>query len=77
MFAKKWIAVLATAVSLFAANVGTSAFASTSHWSNSQCASWVNSWHKRHPHSTKSQRKPARKVLKAHGCPRSYFPRAR
>jgi hypothetical protein len=71
MFAKKWIAVVATVVSLLGANMGTTAFASTSHWSRAKCVSWVSSWHKRHPHATKSEKRARNRVLRAHGCPRS------
>jgi hypothetical protein len=60
-------AAIATAISL--GSVSAPAMASTSkHWSKSQCASYVKSFAKKHPHATASQKSAANKALKAAGC---------
>jgi hypothetical protein len=63
------IAAVAVAAALGVGGVGVpSAGASTSHWSKTQCKTYVKSFKKKHPKATKSQKSTANKTLKGHGC---------
>jgi hypothetical protein len=63
------IAAVAVAAALGVGGVGVpSAGASTSHWSKTQCKTYVKSFKKKHPKATKSQKSAANKTLKGHGC---------
>jgi hypothetical protein len=63
------IAAVAVAAALGVGGVGVpSAGASMSHWSKTQCKTYVKSFKKKHPKATKSQKSAANKTLKGHGC---------
>jgi hypothetical protein len=70
LLAKKHIALFIAVASLGAADVGTSASASTNTWSKSRCEAWAKSFRKQHPQRSSAHKKEALKVLKAHNCPR-------
>jgi hypothetical protein len=70
MPAKTHIALVVAVASLGAADVGTSASASTSVWSKSRCETWDKSYRKQHPKRSSASKNEALRVLKAHGCTR-------
>ncbi len=59
---------VATAIAICSASVPAMATTSSSHWSNSQCASYVKAFKKRNPHPSSKRLAEGNKVLKAKGC---------
>jgi hypothetical protein len=62
---------LATAVVAAAITVGSTgvpALGASSHWSKSQCKSYVTGFKNRNPHPSKARSAEGNKVLKKHGC---------
>jgi hypothetical protein len=60
-------AAAAATIALTAAAAPTGALAA-SHWSKSQCKSYVSTFHKNHAHATAAQKAAADKTLKGKGC---------
>ena len=68
MIQTRRIATVAVATAIASASVPAMATTSSSHWSKSQCVSYVKGFKKRNPHPSSKRLSEGNKVLKAKGC---------
>ena len=64
------IAALAATAAIGVGGVGAASAGASgmTHWSKSQCKSYVKGFNSRNPHPSKARRAEGNKVLKKHGC---------
>ncbi len=69
MIQTKRVATVSVAAVLAMGSVSVPAMGTTSsHWTKSQCVSYVKAFKKKHAHPSSSQLKAANKTLKSKGC---------
>ena len=68
MIPTRRLATVAVAAVVSIGSVGVPALGASSHWSKSQCKSYVKGFKSKHSHPNKARRAEGNKVLKKHGC---------
>jgi hypothetical protein len=68
MIKTRRLATASVAAAITVASMGVPALGASSHWSESQCKSYVTGFKSRNPHPSKARRAEGNKVLKKHGC---------
>ena len=62
------VATVAVAAAIGTGSLAVPAMGASSHWSKSQCKSYVSGFKHKNAHPSKSKRAEGNKVLKKHSC---------
>jgi hypothetical protein len=68
MIRTRRLAAVAAAATISVGSLGAPALGASSHWSKSQCKSYVKGFNTRNKHPSKARRAEGNNVLKEHGC---------
>jgi hypothetical protein len=68
MIPTRRLATVAVATAIGIGSAGVPAVGASSHWSKSQCKSYVKGFKSKHSHPSKARRAEGNKVLKKHSC---------
>jgi hypothetical protein len=68
MIPTRRLAIVAVAAAVSIGSLSAPALGASSHWSKSQCKSYVKGFNTKNPHPSKARRAEGNKVLKKHGC---------